>query len=259
MSIFQPTAFYFGQPVAASAGFIIRPDTYASSVTVAIPGTQFGSTFGQTSFRSDISGYINGGSSLPELPLSGSGQTTNTATNFASVPYGTSMSRGSSSNLGAIAGNTSNVNFGTGDFTIECWMYMPTNVSGDNPWYFCEGSGVGFCQYSGGPRWTFQNAAGAETSFFPGTPTLAANTWHHFATCRVGSTWYSCLNGVIRGNNTLSGATGTNPPFQFMGWNGNGSQRTDYFQDFRITKGVARYTGAVNATYTMPSSIVTTG
>ena len=255
--IIQPFS-YFGQPIAAAAaGFIIRPDTYASSVTIAIPGTQFGSIFGQTFFRSDISGYINGGSSLPELPLSGSGQTTNTATNFSAVPYGTSMAR-TLGNFGAVAGNTSNINFGTGSFTIECWMYMPTNVSGDNPWFFNYSGGSGFAQYSSGPRFTYE-AGGTELGFYPGKPILSANTWYHFAMSRTGSRFYAAVNGTIIGSSSLAGTTGTTPAFALMGWNGNASQRSDYFQDFRVTKGVARYTEQSGSAYTVPGSIVIAG
>lgn len=259
MSIFQPTAFYFGQPIAASAVFIVRPDTYSSSVTIAIPGTQFGSTFGQTDFRSDISGYINGGSSLnPASPaLSGSGQTTNAATNFSAVPYGTSMAR-TLGNLGAIPGNSTQVAFGTGSFTIECWMYMPTNVSGDNVWFFNYSGGSGFAQYNGGPRFTYE-AGGSELGFYPGKPTLSANTWYHFAMSRTGSRFYAAVNGTIIGSSSLAGTSGTTPGFGLMGWNGNGSQRTDYFQDFRVTKGVARYTQQSGSAYTVPGSIVMAG
>ena len=84
MAIFQPTIYYFGQPVQAAAvpggGPTIRTDTYASSVTVAIPGTQFGSTFGQASYRSDISGYINGGSSLSDQTTTGTPVSMTTST-----------------------------------------------------------------------------------------------------------------------------------------------------------------------------------
>jgi hypothetical protein len=261
MAIFQPTIYYFGQPISAAAGFIIRPDANASSVTVAIPGTQFGSTFGQTDFRSDISGYINGGTSLlnSEMALSGSGQTTSTTTNFAAVPYSTSMSRATSSNMGTIRGVANNVNFGSSAFTVEVWYQ---GVSGtDSAWaLFSYNNGCGFFGYSsaGYHRWVAQNSTAGETlvDYAGGNP--VNGTWYHIAFTRSGNTWYACLNGTIRGNLTLSGAVGTTAGFQMMGWNG-ASMRTTLFQDFRVTKGVARYTGAVNATYTLPSSIVTTG
>ena len=259
MSLFQPTAMYFGQPVAASGGggYIIRPDTYASSVTLAIPGTVFGSTFGQTSFRSDISGYINGGSSLADSPTSGSGKFFPSGSNNFSGTYSTSMGR-QLGNLGAYAGNTSNFNFGTGSFTVEFW-WNPSNQTGESAGLFAYGSQCGFMQMSyaaGYYRWVGSTSSG-EFSSPDYVVTPAANTWYHIAMCRSGSTWYGCFNGFIRRVATLGGTVNTASPFGLMGWNGNAGQVMAAFQDFRVTKGVARYTGALNAAYTIPESIVT--
>lgn len=261
MAIFAPTIYYFGQPVTAAAGFIIRTDANAASVTVAIPGTQFGSTFGQASFRSDISGYINGGTSLTDanMPLTGSGQTTSATTNFSAVPYTTSMSRPTSTNMGAMPGTTTNINFGSAAFTVECW-YNAVSGTADTWSLFSYNNGTGFFGYSsaGYHRWVAQNGSGGETlvDYAGGNPTNG--TWYHIAFTRSGTTWYACLNGTIRGNLTLSGAVGTTAAFGMMGWVG-ATMRPTVFQDFRVTKGVARYTGGVNATYTLPLSIVTTG
>lgn len=256
MSLFTPTAFYFGQPIAGP-GYIIRPDTYASSVTVAIPGTAFGSTFNQASYRSDISGYINGGSSFADCALTGSGQSTSTTTNFTGV-YGTSMSRPTTSNMGAIPGTQTQVNFGSGAWTIEGWI-NPTSGTTDSWMSFGYNTAWGFFGWSGAGyfRWVAQNSAAGE-SLVDYTSTLTNGAWIHVAFCRSGSTWYACLNGTIRGNITLSGANGTAVGTQFCGW-AAAAMRPSVFQDFRITKGIARYTGAVNATYTVPQSIVTTG
>lgn len=259
--IVQPFS-YFGQPISAG-GFIVRPDTYASSVTIAIPGTKFGTTFGQTSFRSDISGYINGGSSLPELPLSGSGQTSNTATNFSAVPYDTSMSRGTSSNLGAIAGNTTNVNVGSGAWTVEYWFYLPGSLTADQAGVFAYDQQIGFINLtSSGTRFRFvRNSTSGEQlyDYLPGGVIPVVNTWYHVAMSYNGSgTTSCCFNGTIRGTIALAGSVNTTSPFGIMGWNGNAGQGTSYFQDFRFTKGVGRYPGSSGA-YTVPQSIVTTG
>jgi hypothetical protein len=262
MAIFSPTIYYFGQPVAAS-GFIIRPDTYASSVSLALPGTQFGSTFGQTDFRSDISGYINGGSSMsPTPPVTGSPSFPSASVNFAADGYTTSMAKGAGSVANfTFPGSATNVNFGTGAFTIEAWFNPATTSANDIVLYFAYTNQFGFVLYSsaGYYRWVAQNGAGGETlvDYAGGNP--ATGTWVHLAFCRSGSTWYACLNGTIRGNLTLAGTTGTGGAMNCMNWPGSTGQRASNWQDFRITKGVARYTGAVNASYTRPLSIVTIG
>ena len=259
MSIFQPTAMYFGQPIVAGASYIIRPDTYASSVSIAIPGTQFGSTFGQTSFRSDISGYINGGSSISDQTTTGT-PTSDSTVKFGSDGYTTSMERPASATVGDLAGTTSNINFGSGDFTIECWFKPNGSNSGDSWALFSYGAGSGFFGWSSGGfyRWV-GNAGGTENldDYTTSAPTVA--DWHHIAMTRSGSTWYGCIDGFIRATFPLSGAVGTSSTFNMMGWPGNSSMFNTLFQDFRVTKGVARYTGTEGTAYTVPQSIVTIG
>lgn len=261
--IIQPFS-YFGQPItaAAAAGSIIRTDANASSVSLALPGTQFGSTFGQTSFRDDISGYINGGTSLATPPVTGSPVFASSSVNFASDGYTTSIARGSGNvSPYSFPGSATNVNFGTGAFTIEGW-FNPVGASADTPLYFAYSpSHSGFVQWSsaGYYRWVAQNGAGSEVLADYSTTAPAAGTWVHFFFSRSGNTWYGGVAGTIRVNITLSGATGTGGSFNAMAWPGNTGQRAVAWQDFRITKGVARYTGAVNASYTVPQSIVTNG
>ena len=262
MAIFAPTIYYFGQPISAAAGFIVRPDVYASSVTVAIPGTQFGSTFGQTSFRSDISGYINGGSSLSDPTTTGTPVTSATV-NFASDGYTTSIDRPSAATIGNLAGTTTNINFGSGDFTIECWFKPKATNSGDGFSLFSYNAGCGFFGWSGAGyyRWIAQNSSFGEDldDYATTAPTVA--DWHHIFMSRNGNTWYGGVDGVVRTATgfTLSGAVGTSATFNMGGWPGNGSQFAVLYQDFRVTKGVARYTGAEGASYTLPGSIVTIG
>lgn len=265
--IVQPFS-YFGQPItaAAAAGFVVRTDANASSVTIAIPGTKFGTTFGQTSFRSDISGYINGGSSLPELPLSGSGQTSDTATKWTNAAdgYDTSMSRGTNSNLGAIAGNTTNVNFGSGAWTVEYWFYLPGSLTADQAGVFAYDQQIGFINLTSSGtrfRWVRNSTSGeALYDYIPGGVIPSVNTWYHVAMSYNGSgTTSCCFNGTIRGTISLGGTVNTASPFGIMGWNGNTGQGTAYFQDFRVTKGVGRYPGSGGTSYTVPSSIVTRG
>jgi len=258
MSIFQPTAFYFGQPiVTAGAPFAIRSDAFASSVTLAIPGTQFGSTFGQASYRSDISGFINGGSSLSDPSVTGT-PVSNATVKFGSDGYSTSMERPSSATLGDIAGNTSNINFGSGDFTIEVWFKPKTTNSGAAWSLFSYNAGTGFFGWdnSGYYRWVGQNSSFGEALVDYSTSAPSVGDWHHIAMTRSGDTWYGCIDGFIRKQFTLSGSVGTSAVFHMMGWPDNASMFNTLYQDFRVTKGVARYTGANDSTYTLPESIV---
>ena len=74
MSLFTPTALYYQAPVAAAgAVYAIRTDTYSASVVLAVPGTQFGSTFGQSYYYSDISATVRGTGNNVNLIASSSG------------------------------------------------------------------------------------------------------------------------------------------------------------------------------------------
>jgi hypothetical protein len=258
MAIFTPTAFYFGQPVGGGGGGpIIRTDTYASYVTIAIPGTQFGSTFGQASYRSDISGYINGGSSLSDQTTTGT-PTTNSTVKFGSDGYTTSMERAASQTLGNLSGAASNVAFGSSAFTIECWFKPKTDNSNSTWALFAYDQNAGFFGWSvdGYYRWVGNTSGEALVDYSTSAPTV--DDWHHIAMTRSGNTWYGCIDGYIRGTFSLSGNVLTNSTFNMMGWPNNSAMFTTLFQDFRVTKGIARYTGSVGSTYTLPQSIVTT-
>ena len=258
MAIFTPTAFYFGQPVAAGASYIIRPDAYASSVTVAIPGTQFGSTFAQALFRSDISGYINGGSSLADQTVSGT-PTSNSTVYFGSDGYTTSMQRTASETIGNLSGAASNVAFGSSAFTIEAWFKPNGSNSGDSWTLFGYSQQAGFFGWSSSGYYRWVGCTGGESLVDYSTSAPSVGDWHHIAMTRSGNTWYGCIDGFIRGQFTLSGNVGTASTFNMMGWPGNAGVFSTLFQDFRVTKGVARYTGSNNSTYTVPQSIVTLG
>lgn len=256
MSLFSSTMFYFNQPIVTGAPFAIRSDAFASSVTVAIPGTQFGSTFGQASFRSDISGFINGGTSLTDAATTGT-PVTDATSNFSAQGYTTSISRPSGATVGNLTGTTTNINFGSGAFTIEMWFKPQTTNSGASWSLFSYNNGCGFFGRSsdGYYRWVGQNSTAGEAlvDFVTAAPTVG--DWHHIAMTRSGNTYYGCIDGFIRGTFTLSGAVGTTVAFSMMGWP-SATMYSTLFQDFRVTKGVARYTGSTGTAYTQPQSIV---
>jgi len=142
-------------------------------------------------------------------------------------------------------------NFGSGDFTIEAWVYrLNTNTA---------------AIYAG--QTDLANAANSSVVFYVGaaatsdvyvgsgsysvtSPNPSTNTWAHIALCRSGGTLRSFLNGSVVATNTNLGTNSVNigstanPP-TIGALNNNGSPLNGYIDDFRITKGgVARYTAA---------------
>jgi YD repeat-containing protein len=133
-------------------------------------------------------------------------------------------------------------NFGTGDFTIEAWIY-PLSLS--SPQYqsiFGGGSGEFI--------FLLNNATVEVGRFYiagiAGGGPVTANAWQHIAVSRAGTTLKVFVGGVQKAsvtdstNITYAGVPrigGSSNPSNFAYFNG-------YLDDLRITKGVARYTGS---------------
>lgn len=140
------------------------------------------------------------------------------------------------------------------DFTVECWIKAGTGGAG-NLSMICGAcdSGGGIPNRGGPLMWLdsgglFVGGYQSSGSFVSaaGSTNLRDNTWHHVAVSRFGSILRVFVDGTLAG--TTTGVTGldTAPAGQyaigqfgqFLGypWFGN-------IDDFRITKGVGRYTG----------------
>lgn len=138
--------------------------------------------------------------------------------------------------------------FGTGDFTVEFW-FMQT-VAG-NPFLIdcrptSSTNGAYVTTYiNAGTVVFFTNGAARITS-----SAITTGAWYHVAVCRSGTSTRLFLDG------TQTGSTYTDPTNYIaspvnIGASGNGLfPLTGYFDDIRITKGVARYT----ANFTPPAA-----
>lgn len=134
-------------------------------------------------------------------------------------------------------------NFGTGDFTIEAWIYR---LEADrSQMIFAVGNsdvttGHGRFYVFSGNTLRYYNNGNITTS----STVLSLNTWHHVALVQESGsqTLYldgvsvgTSTSGVAFGGNTLDVEIGSNPATTTQRFNG-------YIDDLRITKGVARYT-----------------
>jgi hypothetical protein len=133
----------------------------------------------------------------------------------------------------------------TGDFTIEAWVNRST--LSDNR--VLAGSGS-----TGWVGWNNNTTFFVETLTENGTFTIANTTdlWAHYAIVRSSGVIRVFVNGVMA-SQSITNSTGTLTIAQING-QGNGYLFTGYIDDFRITKGVARYT----ATFTPPARALPT-
>lgn len=153
---------------------------------------------------------------------------------------------------------SSGFSFGTGEFTIEAWVYATAHGT-----LFSAGGTLGTWNANGAGGFSFGtdgtgnyalDAASNVFNLTSPTVTPSLNTWNHLAISRVGGTIRTFLNGILNSTTTFAGTMGySNAPFaigRFDQFGGGRGGWTGYIDDLRITKGVGRYT--VN--FTVPSA-----
>ena len=197
---------------------------------------------------------------IPDLAMQNNLQTVGNAQVSTSVKkYGTGSLNfpSSGTNYLASTSSTSLYAFGTGDFTIEFWLYITTTSSAQNIYDTRPASTTGaynmiYCN-SGAITYNTNNADQIIGS------TLSINTWYHIAVCRSGTSTKLFVNGAQSGS-TYTDSTnyivGSGRPV--VGANaynlGTYGLNNGYIDDLRITNGLARYT----ANFTPPTSALPT-
>lgn len=135
--------------------------------------------------------------------------------------------------------------FGTGDFTIECWIKL---LAYPTAW---DGSLIGYgVSTTSGFSTVIGKNNGAigiwdGTSYFGGTQMLSLNSWVHLAFCRLGNELSVFINGtktVLTSNYTKQ--ISANSQVRLGGNYAANNQNflNGYINDLRITAGAARYT-----------------
>jgi hypothetical protein len=138
------------------------------------------------------------------------------------------------------------------NFTVEAWVY-PTNAMASAGQILSKGGGTASWSTSSGAQyqwtiissaasWNF-NSSGSSITVNSGTVTL--NTWQHLAVTYDGTTTRTFLNGFLQSTSTSSYTAPSTRNLQYIGMTQSGGYTQEYFgyiDDFRITKGIARYT-----------------
>ena len=173
-----------------------------------------------------------------------------------------------------ISGVGSTITF-TGDFTVEWWIYrvQATAVSNQtvgpiigtqsisdssNATNYYVAMSIGYLTSSATEGKLYSSSNGSAWNVANGVSlgTGSAGTvgqWVHMALTRSGTTWSYYVDGTRTYTGTLGSDTLSTPgSYITLGksWNTGGSFEA-YYSDFRITQGLARYTGA---SVTVPTS-----
>jgi hypothetical protein len=149
-------------------------------------------------------------------------------------------------------------NMGSGDFTIEGWVYITSFSSQYN---------TVVCQWNSSPAWyLYVTSTGVRCGTYisgsvtaiTGSATVNLNTWNHVAGVRNGSTLTVYMNGVSIGSTSISGSLASSSDAVSVAILGDGSggynsttSNIGYTSDVRVIKGTALYTGS---TYTIPTA-----
>jgi hypothetical protein len=147
--------------------------------------------------------------------------------------------------------------FGTNSFTVECWAYF-NSLPGSLAELFnvnTQASSAGYAAIrvtatSGGALY-FLCSANAGTWINTSTTaggTVTTNTWYHIAVTRSGSTFRSFVNGVVDRTFTSSAVIFTDATIPYnigrVAYLSGTFFFNGYMDDYRVTKGYARYTAA---------------
>lgn len=151
----------------------------------------------------------------------------------------------------SIADNTA-LDLGTGDFTIEGWVYMNSSIS-DNAGIVSKRDSSTF--NTGDWRISYRTATkkitfADDVVTEKATPAVDTNGWVHFAIVRSGTTLSAYANGV-RGDSVTDSTNLDNSNPVEIGINQGSAAFNGYISGVRILKGTAQYSGT---TYTVPTA-----
>jgi hypothetical protein len=148
--------------------------------------------------------------------------------------------------------NATNLQFGSGDYTIEAWVYRPSATL------------LRTLLSKGGAAtgWLLQINSSQQVIFtvtssiiLTSTATITAGTWTHVAVTRSGTSTRLFVAGNLEATATDSTAFSQTDNLSIGVDRSNTSGLNGYLDDIRLTKGVARYT----ATFTPPTVTFPTG
>jgi hypothetical protein len=176
------------------------------------------------------------------------------------VKYGTGSLAFDGTGDRLVQSSSPQIAFSTGDFTIEAWIYsLDVSDSTQRGWLQTSSTAGGLATgFSDGVTFVFgtPNGSGTINAIVGGTNyassggAVSSSTWTHIAVTRASGAVKLFVNGT-----SVASGTGntTNLSGQFIcvgGYYSTAYLYNGYIDDFRITKGYARYT----ANFTAPTA-----
>ncbi|GMB01851.1 LamG-like jellyroll fold domain-containing protein [Pelosinus sp. IPA-1] len=160
--------------------------------------------------------------------------------------------------------NSTDFDFGTGDFTIDWWEYRPEASPGlsglfsrgssidNSPFRIISDRSSGNVSFWGTSKMSIYNNSSYDIAQGESCGTCDLNQWNHIAIARKGNNFYTFKNGVIQTTFTNSGGFPVVNDAPLIGKDAyHGTYFAGYIDEFRVSKGIARWT----SNFTPPSAI----
>jgi hypothetical protein len=165
---------------------------------------------------------------------------------------------GTSTANGVVVTDHQDFDFGTQDFTIECWAYRLANTWEGFLFQYTHALGGLAVFVTGGAGTVSINYRSSGGSAVPATGVVfPLNQWNFVVLQRRGANFETYLNGALINTTAVPGgasATVNSNGNFFIGRTSSNSASTwnGYIDEFRITRGVARYGAVIPVTEEMP-------
>ena len=143
---------------------------------------------------------------------------------------------------------------GTSDLTVEFWFYTSSNSTNLSNFgtFFSGGTNALMLRYHNSFNSILVGYEGVAYDINPSPDVLPTeNAWNHIAVVRDSTSLRLYMNGSLGGEATgTGGSRNYSAAIDEIGKAGANYPLTGYIDDFRVTKGVARYTGS---SFTIPT------
>jgi len=204
-----------------------------------------------TSNLNDVSNSINSNSTT-KTATSSSVDISSTQSKFGS----NSAKWNASSDSLKYAEQGNELVFGTGDFCIETWLYDDGSHNGTNGRCYIFDNRLGGSVVGDPPTMVGHCDGHNEFTFYDGDSEITysvstTGSWIHYAVSREGTTTRMFIDGTLRGSSTSS-TNFTNNGISVGRATDNNYGWAGYMQDFRVYKGVAKYTSNFTPVGTNP-------
>ena len=143
--------------------------------------------------------------------------------------------------------STSNINFGTGNWTIDFWFNI-TNGSTDRMHAVSCGTGstnnLDFNFNDASAFWLYWNGVGGNNVKFGSDGDYGDGQWHHCAATRYNGMVRVWIDGVHKGSNNYNSSTAMGQTASIYVGGNNANYWDGYLDEVRVVKGTALWKGS---------------